>query len=370
MKIGVLCYPTYGGSGVVATELGRAMAERGHEIHFVNHQLPVRLHGKKYLSNIYFHEVAVPNYPLFVHPPWTMALAGRIVQVIKEYGLDILHAHYAVPHSLVAVLARQIAGKVGVITTLHGTDITLVGTEPDFYDVTRYAIVSSDAVTAVSRALALETAEKLDIHSPIHTVYNFVDLDLFDRQKDNPRNLYARDEQVVLTHISNFRPVKRLFDVVEIFARVRREREAVLLLVGDGPERCPALARARELGVADDIRLLGQQQEIVPILSASDVLLLPSEKESFGLAALEAMACGVPVVGSAVGGLPEVVGSSGGKLCPLGDVEAMTSAVLDILGDLPRWRKTSREQAQGFSETRWVDEYEALYRQVISQCRQ
>lgn len=366
MKIGVLCYPTYGGSGVVATELGRAMARRGHEIHFINHQLPVRLHGDGFSENIYFHEVAVPNYPLFVHPPWTMALAGRVVQVIREYGLDLLHAHYAVPHSLVAVLARQVAGNVGVVTTLHGTDITLVGVEPDFLEVTRYAIESSDAVTAVSHALARETAERLTIEKSIHTVYNFVDLEDFSRQEDNPRDHYAQAGQAVLTHVSNFRPVKRLLDVVEIFARVRSQRPAVLLLVGDGPDRCPALCRAKELGIAEDIRLLGQQQQIVQILSASDLLLLPSEKESFGLVALEAMACGVPVVGSNVGGLPEVIEGKGGILCPVGAVDDMAAAALRILDDLPAWRLISREQAHKFSEERWVNEYEEIYKQVIA----
>jgi len=365
MKIGVLCYPTYGGSGVVATELGRAMAQRGHEVHFVNHMLPVRLQGETYSKNIFFHEVTVPSYPLFAYPPWTMALTGRVVHVIQEYGLDLIHAHYAVPHSLIAVLARQIAGRVGVVTTLHGTDITLVGTEPDFLEITRYAIESSQVVTAVSHALARESVEGLGINCPIHTVYNFVDLNFYRRRQDSPRNHYARPDQVVLTHMSNFRPVKRLRDVVEIFARVRQQRPAVLLLVGDGPERCPAMALAKELGVAEDIHLLGQQQEIVSLLSATDVLLLPSEKESFGLVALEAMACGVPVVGSNVGGLPEVVDSGGGILAPVGNVEAMFQAVMAILAELPRWRQSCRLQAQGFSQERWVGRYEALYQQVV-----
>lgn len=364
MKIGTLCYPTYGGSGVVATELGRAMAQRGHEVHFINNQLPVRLHGDGFSQNIYFHEVAVPNYPLFVHPPWTMALAGRVVQVIKEYGLDILHAHYAIPHSLVAVMASQIAGKVGVITTLHGTDITLVGAEPDFLEITRYAIESSDLVTAVSQDLAAETRERLQIEKTIHTVYNFVDLDIFQRGTASPRSHYAQPGQAVLTHISNFRPVKRLQDVIRIFARVRRHRPAVLLLVGDGPDRCPAMKCARELGVQEDVRLLGQQQQVAEILSASDLLLLPSEKESFGLVALEAMACSVPVVASNVGGLPEVVGSRGGLLHPPGAIEDMAEAALTILDDLPVWRQSCREQAMGFGERRWVDEYEELYKQV------
>ncbi len=207
MKIGILCYATYGGSGVVATELGRAMAHRGHEVHFINHMLPVRLEGE-FSNEIFFHQVTVPNYPLFAYPPWSMALTGRVVQVIKEHGLDVLHAHYAVPHSLVAVLARQIAGQVGVVTTLHGTDITLVGSEPDFLEVTRYAIENSDAVTAVSQALAQESRERFALSIPVHTVYNFVDLDHYRRQVDSPRSLYARPEQAVLIHISNFRHVK------------------------------------------------------------------------------------------------------------------------------------------------------------------
>lgn len=364
MKIGVLCYPTYGGSGVVATELGRAMAQRGHEVHFINHMLPVRLEGE-FSSDILFHQVTVPSYPLFAYPPWCMALTGRVVQVIEEYGLDVIHAHYAVPHSLVAVLARQIAGRVKVVTTLHGTDITLVGSEPGFLEVTRYAIEASDAVTAVSRALAQESRERFDLKIPIHTVYNFVDLHRFRRHQESPRACYAKPDQAVLIHISNFRPVKRLLDVVEIFARVRRRRPAVLLLVGDGPQRCLAHGRARELGVAEDVKFLGQQQEIVSLLSASDLLLLPSEKESFGLVALEAMACGVPVVGSNTGGLPEVVGSQGGLLAPVGDVEAMAEAGLQILSQLPRWRESALAAAQGFSQEHWVGQYEEIYRQVM-----
>ena len=367
MKIGVLCYPTYGGSGVVATELGKAMSQRGHEIHFINSQLPVRLQGNGYTSNVFFHEVAVPNYPLFAHPPWTLALTGRVVQVIKEHGLDILHAHYAVPYSLVAVMARQITGRTGVVSTLHGTDITLVGSEPDFLDVTRFGIESSDAVTAVSQDLAQETVSRFMISKPIHTVYNFVDLDLYQRQESNPRSIYARDEQVVITHISNFRPVKRLGDVIEVFARIHRMRPAVLLLAGDGPERCAALARARELGVADDVKFLGHQLQVVPLLSATDLLLLPSEKESFGLVALEAMACGVPVVASSIGGLPEVVGTDGGMLCPVGDVDIMAAAALSIIDDLPAWRQRVRLRAQFFSQDRWVNEYETIYRQVAGQ---
>lgn len=365
MKIAVLCYPTYGGSGVVATELGKAMAERGHEIHFINHQLPVRLQGNGYASNIYFHEVAIPSYPLFSHPPWTLALTGRVVQVIKEYDIEVLHAHYAVPHSLVAVLARDIVNKVGVVSTLHGTDITLVGTEPDFLDVTRYAIESSDVVTAVSKSLARETRTKLGVDKEIHTVYNFVDLDHYTRRPTSPRKCYAPDaDTLVVTHISNFRPVKRLEDVIAIFAKIRERRNAVLLLAGDGPERGPALTKAKELGVEGDVKLLGQQHQVVPLLSASDLLLLPSEKESFGLVALEAMACGVPVVGSYVGGVPEVIGEDGGILCPLGDVDAMAAAALAIADELPAWRKRVRHQAQNFSATRWVDKYEELYQQV------
>lgn len=364
MKIGILCYPTYGGSGVVATELGRAMARRGHEVHFINHMLPVRLEGE-FASEIFFHQVTVPNYPLFAaYPPWSMALTGRLVQVIKEHGLDVIHAHYAVPHSLVAVLARDIVGGVGVVTTLHGTDITLVGREPDFLEVTRYAIEASDAVTAVSQALAQESGELFALNRPIHTVYNFVDLDHFRRQQDSPRAHYAQPDQAVLIHISNFRPVKRLLDVVEVFARVRRHQPAVLLLVGDGPQRCPATEWARQLGVEEDVKFLGQHQDIVALLSASDVLLLPSEKESFGLAALEAMACGVPVVGSDAGGLPEVVGAGGGLLAPVGDVATMSEAVLQMLTQIDNWRCTARTEAQRFAQQPWVDQYEEIYRQV------
>ena len=339
------------------------MAHRGHEVHFINHMLPVRLEGE-FSNEIFFHQVTVPNYPLFAYPPWSMALTGRVVQVIKEHGLDVLHAHYAVPHSLVAVLARQIAGQVGVVTTLHGTDITLVGSEPDFLEVTRYAIENSDAVTAVSQALAQESRERFALSIPVHTVYNFVDLDHYRRQVDSPRSHYARPEQAVLIHISNFRHVKRLTDVVEVFARVCRQRPAVLLLVGDGPQRCPAAERARQLGVAEDVKFLGQHQDIVSLLSASDVLLLPSEKESFGLAALEAMACGVPVVGSNAGGLPEVVGAGGGLLAPVGDVASMAGAALQMLEEISPWRSGARKEALRFAQPLWVDKYDEIYRQV------
>jgi len=361
MKIGVLCYPTYGGSGVVATELGKAMAQRGHEVHFINYQLPVRLQGNGYSPGIYFHEVVVPDYPLFAHSPWTLALAGRLVHVAQEYGLDVIHAHYAVPHALAAVLARDIVGKIGVVTTLHGTDITLVGKEPDLLEVTRHGIQRSDVATAVSHFLAQETRNQLGVEKDIQTVYNFVDLEQYQRC---PNKLSLGQDEAVLIHISNFRPVKRLEDVIRVFAGVRRQRRAVLLLVGDGPQRCAAQTLARELGVQEDVKFMGQEQSIVPLLSAADLLLLPSAKESFGLVALEAMACGVPVVGSAAGGLPEVVGEAGGILCPVGDVEAMTKAALSILADLAPWRRGSRRQAQLFSHTRWVDEYEQIYRQV------
>ena len=265
MKIGILCYPTYGGSGVVATGLG--------------------LHGPRgcqFLSTICRRFFLARLFPRllsrgqraqlspFPHPPWTMALTGRVIQVIKEYGLDLIHAHYAVPHSLVAVMARQITGRVKVLTTLHGTDITLVGTQPDFLEITRFAIENSDAVTAVSKALARESVERFGLRCPVHTVYNFVDLEHYKRRDEGLRSVYAEPGELVLVHISNFRPVKRLVDVVEIFARVRQKRPAVLILAGDGPQRCAALARARALGVAADVRFVGLQQEIVPLLSAGD----------------------------------------------------------------------------------------------------
>lgn len=366
MRIGILCYPTYGGSGVVATELGKALAARGHTVHFVNHQLPVRLQGDGFAPELYFHEVSVPNYPLFVYPPYTLALTGRLVQVVKEYGLDIVHAHYAVPHSLVAVLARQIVQTVKVVTTLHGTDITLVGSEPAFMEVTRHAITASDGVTAVSNALAQDTRDMLEVENDIRTLYNFVDLEHYRRREDNPRSIYAAKGQKVVIHISNFRPVKRLQDVLAVFARINRQLDAVLLLVGDGPEACRARAVARELGLCDKVIFLGQQREIVPLLSAADLMLLPSEKESFGLVALEAMACGVPVVASKVGGLPEVVEPDGGRLCPLGDVDAMAAASLDILADLPRWRAGARRRAEAFDSGQGVDAYEQFYRQVLA----
>ena len=373
MKIGITCYPTYGGSGAVATELGLELARRGHEVHFITYDSPFRLHG--YAERIYFHQVEtrMGRYPLFDHFPYTLALASKQHEVVLREGLEILHVHYAIPHATTAYLARQmLAGErpLRVITTLHGTDITLVGQESSFYAITKFSIEQSDEVTAVSSYLRDETYRAFGcVSCNIRVIPNFVNLHEYHPAEPNTRESLAPPDTRVVTHVSNFREVKRVKDVVRVFARMRRAMPAVLVMVGDGPERVDAEHEARELGVAGDVRFLGRLDSVASLLQASDLFVLPSQTESFGLAALEAMACGAPVVATRAGGLPEVVDDGvNGILEPVGSVEAMGRRAVELLRDPPRYqamRQAAIAKAGEFSADRVVPMYEALYHEVL-----
>lgn len=374
MKIGITCYPVYGGSGVVATELGKALAQRGHQIHFIAYSMPFRL--GHVTESIFFHEVAVNAYPLFEYPPYSLALTSKMVDVAKFEELDLLHVHYAIPHATSAVLARQILQEqqlhVPVVTTLHGTDITLVGQDPGFAPVVNYSINHSDGVTAVSDYLRRETEKHFSIDRPIEVIPNFIDTDRFTRMnKQHFKQALCPDGEKVLVHVSNFRPVKRAGDVVHVFHRLVQDGLSVkLLLVGDGPDRMPVQRLARELGVYEDIRFLGKQEPIEEILSIADVFLIPSGSETFGLAALEAMACSVPVVSSDIGGLPELnVDGETGFLCPLGDIDAFTERTRRILEDeelRSRMAAAARRRAvEQFDQDRIVPMYEAYYERIL-----
>jgi N-acetyl-alpha-D-glucosaminyl L-malate synthase BshA len=375
MKIGITCYPTYGGSGVVATELGKNLAERGHEIHFISSSLPFRL--SHVAGNIFFHEVNVQSYPLFESPPYTLSLTSKMVDIAKHAGLDLLHVHYAIPHATSAVMARQILEDEGhtlpVVTTLHGTDITLIGQDPSFAPVVTWSINQSDGVTAVSDYLRQETYDHFGVTNGIEVIPNFIDTDRFHRQdKEHFKQALCPNGEKVIVHVSNFREVKNTKQVVDIFHRVQNGQSDVkLLLVGDGPERVPTERKARDLGVYDDIRFLGKQDPIEEILSIADIFLMPSQTETFGLAALEAMACRVPTVVSDVGGLPELVeDGETGFLCPVGDVDAFTDRTRALLNDEElhdRMAEAARARAvETFDIDRVVPMYERYYEEVRS----
>jgi len=371
MRIGITCYPTYGGSGVVATELGLELAARGHEIHFISYAMPVRI--TEATARIRFHEVEVMNYPLFNHPPYTLALASKMYEVAASESLDVLHVHYAIPHSVSAYLAREMfrPRRLPFVTTLHGTDITLVGSDRSYLPITRFSIEQSDAVTAISDYLQNVTLQEFGIRRKVEVIPNFVNCDVFEPATDaSRRRAFARDDEKILVHLSNFRPVKRLPDVVEIFARVRRHIPAKLLLIGDGPDRGRAEWMAREKDLTADVLFLGKQNQVQDLLNCADVMLLPSELESFGLAALEAMACGVPAVCSNVGGLPEVIRDGvEGYLVGLRDVDTMAERALRILTEPGRreemGRAARRRASDKFCSTRIIRLYEDLYRRVI-----
>ncbi len=370
MRIGISCYPVYGGSGVVATELGMQLARRGHEVHFITYAMPFRL--SSFQENVFYHEVEVPTYPLFEHAPYNLALTVSMHGVAERYGLDLIHAHYAVPHATSAWMAKEMTQNkdLCVVTTLHGTDITLIGQDPSYKSITAFSIQKSDGLTAVSEYLRRETIEHFDIApGRIQTIPNFVDLNEYKRDA-HPchRSRLSESGEKIIMHISNFRPVKRVVDTVRIFARISRALPSRLVLIGDGPERGRVQQTAEEEGIADRVLFLGKQESVAEILSCADLFLLPSATESFGLVALEAMSCGVPVVATRVGGVPEVVpDGEAGFLAAIGDVETMAEQGISILKDTEKWRRMSeaaRQAAEAFSTDRVVPLYESYYRTV------
>jgi len=373
MKIGITCYPTYGGSGAVATELGIQLAERGHELHFISYAQPFRL--ASFHERVYFHEVEMEHYPLFEHPPYSLALAVAIHDAAVREDLDLIHVHYAIPHATSAWIAREMLDgptRLPIVTTLHGTDITLVGQHPSFQSITRFSILRSRGLTAVSRFLKDETVRHFRVPSRrIRVIPNFIDTDRYRRDREPcHRATLAREDEKIVMHVSNFRPVKRVHEVVEIFARIARHVPARLVFVGDGPERPRAQNLAEERGLADRVLFLGKHASVEELLACADLFLLPSESESFGLAALEAMACGAPVVASRAGGLPEVVVDGAGSLHPVGAVDEMAEAGRGLLADPEAWQTASdaarRVAEERFSVDRVVPRYEAFYREVVS----
>lgn len=377
MKVGITCYPTYGGSGAVATELGIALAARGHEVHFISYEHPFRL--PHFLPRVFFHEVSIGNYPLFEYPPYDLALAVRMHDVVLSQGLDLLHVHYAIPHATSAWIAKEMLKEQGrplpVVTTLHGTDITIVGQDHSYQAITRFSIERSDRITAVSQWLKDETIKAFGCSNQrVDVIPNFVDPVIFERSHHGTA---LHDDlgqgRKVLMHISNFRPVKRVRDVVRVFAKVRERVPSVLVMVGDGPDRGAAEEEARLLGVAADVRFPGKIDGVAPLLAAADLYVFPSESESFGLSALEALACGVPVVAARVGGLAEVVrDGETGALLPLGDVDGMAEAAVRLLE--PRAWAAASAAAQADARARYathdvVGRYEALYREALAQVR-
>ncbi|WEK55727.1 MAG: N-acetyl-alpha-D-glucosaminyl L-malate synthase BshA [Candidatus Cohnella colombiensis] len=370
LKIGITCYPSLGGSGVVATELGKLLAEKGHEIHFITHSIPFRLGN--FQRNIYYHEVEVSDYYVFRYPPYDLSLASKMNQVAKLQQLDVLHVHYAVPHAICAYLAKQMSGNdLKVVTTLHGTDITVLAQDESLKDIIRLGIRESDAVTAVSRDLIKETRDLLDIQEPIDLTYNFVDKRVYyPRNCSDLRRDYAENGEKILMHISNFRPVKRTCDVVDIFAKVSEKLPAKLLLVGEGPDLPKIQSKIVALGLEDRVRFLGKQDDVAHVISIADLMLLPSEKESFGLVALEAMACGVPTIGSVAGGIPELVEHGvTGYLSEIGDTASMADNAIRLLTDeqlYASFREAGLHRAhQNFGEERIARQYEEIYYRVL-----
>lgn len=376
MKIGIVCYPTFGGSGVVATELGKALAKAGHEIHFITYSQPTRLDF--FNENLFYHEVDIRTYPLFEYPPYELALASKMVDVVKHEHLDLLHVHYAIPHASAAYMAKQILKteniEIPVITTLHGTDITLVGKDASYEPVVTFSINASDGVTAVSEDLRKDTYEHFKIIKEIDVIPNFIDLERFKKQKkEHFRKAICPDNERLLVHTSNFRKVKRVGDVVRVFHNIRKEIPAKLLLVGDGPERGHIEQLCRELGTCDDIRFLGKLEAVEEVLSVADLFIMPSEKESFGLAALEAMACEVPVISTNTGGLPELnVHGKTGFMSKVGDIDDMTKNALTILDEknLSTFKANALARAKEFDISKVMPLYEQHYRRVMAATKQ
>ena len=370
MKIGIVCYPTFGGSGVLATELGKALAEKGHEIHFITYQQPVRLNG--FHANIFYHEVRVPTYPLFDYPPYELALASTMVDVILNHDLDLIHAHYAIPHASAAYTAKQIVKQktgrsVPVITTLHGTDITLVGKDKTYEPVVTFSINESDSITAVSENLKAETYKHFDIKKEIEVIHNFVDVHRYNKKPVSAfRQVIAPHNERIIIHASNFRKIKRIDNVMDIFKNIHAALPSKLLMVGDGPERPLAEDLTRQYGLEADVRFLGKQEQMEEILAVSDVFLLPSEYESFGLAALEAMAASTVVISSDAGGLNEInINGVTGYTSPVGDVEAMSKNAIELLKDetkLKTFKQNALKEAKLFDIHHIIPKYEALYR--------
>ncbi len=371
MNIGIVCYPTFGGSGVVATELGKALSQNGHRVHFVTYSQPTRLDF--FNENLFYHEVDLRSYPLFQYPPYELALASKMVDVVKHENLDLLHVHYAIPHASAAFMAKQILKEkninIPVITTLHGTDITLVGKDPSYEPVVTFSINKSDGVTAVSEDLRKDTLEHFDIYQDIEVIPNFIDLNRFKKQKkDHFKTAICPNGEYLITHTSNFRKVKRVEDVIHVFYNIRKKIPAKLLLVGDGPERNKMEKLCRELGNCEDVRFLGKLDAVEEVLSVSDLFIMPSEKESFGLAALEAMACEVPVISTNVGGLPELnIDGVTGYTCNVGAIEDMTMKSLHILKseNLQQFKAAALARAKEFDVTNILPLYERFYEKII-----
>ena len=371
INIGIVCYPTFGGSGVVATELGKGLAKEGHKVHFITYSQPSRLDFLN--ENLFYHEVNIRSYPLFEYAPYELALASKMVDVVKNEKLDLLHVHYAIPHASAAYMAKQILKTQGivipVVTTLHGTDITLVGKDASYEPVVTFSINQSDGVTAVSEDLRKETYQSFKITNEIEVIPNFIDLEKFKKQKkDHFKKAICPNGEALIVHTSNFRKVKRVSDVITIFANIHNEIPAKLLMIGDGPERVRVEAQCRELGISDDVRFLGKQVAVEEVLSVADLFIMPSEKESFGLAALEAMACEVPVISTNTGGLPELNIQGGtGFLSNVGDIEDMTRKSLFVLDkdNLPRFKENALKRAKEFDISRILPLYESYYERVM-----
>lgn len=374
MKIGITCYPTYGGSGVIATELGKALADRGHEVHFISYGIPMRLTQLK--ENIFYHEVEISNYPLFEFPLYDLALTSKMVEVCKYEKIDILHVHYAIPHSISAMLAQQIINESGktlkFTTTLHGTDITLVGLEPSFLPLVKFSIERSDGVTAVSNFLKEKTLTNYKIKKEIEVIPNFVDTEVYKPKEDCVfKQHFAPKGEKVLVHISNFRPVKRVPDVIKILAEVKKKVPTKLILAGDGPDRSECERLVREMDLKQDVHFLGKQEAVVDILNASDLFIMPSQSESFGLSALEAMACGLPTISTSIGGLPElVVHAETGFIAEIGDIDRMAKYAIDLLTNENKYKLFSQNArmraVKCFDKEKIVKQYENHYIRVLS----